>query len=164
LRGDSLSEKDYMPERIKLTSEEIGLISLFQSISGATARDCIRDEKMDRIIFVVNEGEMGLAIGKGGSSIKSAAKQLGKAVEVVEHAEDPKDFIVNALNTSKINEIRLSEKLDGTKAATIIVDQRHKGEVVGKSGRNAERARLLAKRYFNIESIRIVSLEEDEIS
>jgi len=102
-----------MPERITLTSEEIGLISLFQSISGATARDCIKDEKMDRLIFVVNEGEMGLAIGKGGSSIKSAEKQLGKPVEVVEYAEDPKDFIVNALNTRKISEIRMSEKLGG---------------------------------------------------
>lgn len=152
-----------MPERIKLTYEELGLISLFQGISGATARDCITDEKMDRIIFVVKEGDMGLAIGKGGSSIKSAEKQLGKAVEIVEHAEDPKDFIVNALNTRKIDEVRMSEKLDGTKAATIIVDHRHKGEVVGRNGRNAERARLLAKRYFDIESVRIVTLDEGEI-
>ncbi|MEE9134656.1 MAG: NusA-like transcription termination signal-binding factor [Nitrososphaerales archaeon] len=152
-----------MPETIKLTSEEIGLISLFQSISGATARDCIQDEKMNRIIFVVNEGDMGLAIGKGGSSIKSAEKQLGKPVEVVEYAEDPKDFIINALNTRKISEIRMSEKPGGTKAALIIVDQRNKGEVVGRSGRNAERARLLAKRYFDVESIRIISSDEDLI-
>ncbi|MCZ6725698.1 MAG: NusA-like transcription termination signal-binding factor [Thaumarchaeota archaeon] len=152
-----------MPETIKLTSEELGRISLFQSISGATARDCILDEKMNRIIFVVNEGDMGLAIGKGGSSIKSAEKQLGKPVEVVEYAEDPKDFIINALNTRKISEIRMSEKPGGTKAALIIVDQRHKGEVVGRSGRNAERARLLAKRYFDVESIRIISLDEDLI-
>jgi len=152
-----------MPETIKLTSEEIGRISLFQSISGATARDCILDEKMNRIIFVVNEGDMGLAIGKGGSSIKSAEKQLGKPVEVVEYAEDPKDFIINALNTRKISEIRMSEKPGGTKAALILVDQRHKGEVVGRSGRNAERARLLAKRYFDVESIRIISLDEDLI-
>lgn len=152
-----------MPETIKLTSEELGRISLFQSISGATARDCILDEKMNRIIFVVNEGDMGLAIGKGGSSIKSAEKQLGKPVEVVEYAEDPKDFIINALNTRKISEIRMSEKPGGTKAALILVDQRHKGEVVGRSGRNAERARLLAKRYFDVESIRIISLDEDLI-
>ena len=152
-----------MPETIKLTSEELGRISLFQSISGATARDCILDEKMNRIIFVVNEGDMGLAIGKGGSSIKSAEKQLGKPVEIVEYAEDPKDFIINALNTRKISEIRMSEKPGGTKAALILVDQRHKGEVVGRSGRNAERARLLAKRYFDVESIRIISLDEDLI-
>ena len=152
-----------MPETIKLTSEELGRISLFQSISGATARDCILDEKMNRIIFVVNEGDMGLAIGKGGSSIKSAEKQLGKPVEIVEYAEDPKDFIINALNTRKISEIRMSEKPGGTKAALILVDQRHKGEVVGRSGRNAERARLLAKRYFNVENIRIISSDEDLI-
>lgn len=152
-----------MPEKITLTSEEIGLISLFQSISGATARDCIKDEKMDRLIFVVNEGEMGLAIGKDGCWVKSVEKQLGKPVEVVEYAEDPKDFIVNALLTRKISEIRMSEKPDGTKDATIIVDPRHKGEVVGRGGRNAERARLLAKRYFDVESIRIVTIDEDVI-
>ena len=44
------------------------LISLFQNVTKATARDCLDDEKENRIIFVVNEGKMGLAIGKGGSN------------------------------------------------------------------------------------------------
>ena len=52
-----------MTDKIKLGSEELGLISLFQNISGATARDCIIDPKVERIIFVVNKGEMVLAIG-----------------------------------------------------------------------------------------------------
>ena len=44
-------------------------MSLFQNITGAVARDCVVDEKMDRVIFIVNRA-MGLAIGKGGSTIR----------------------------------------------------------------------------------------------
>jgi len=32
------------------------LISLFQNVTKATARECLDEEKQDRIIFVVNEG------------------------------------------------------------------------------------------------------------
>ena len=60
-----------MTQAIKITTEQMRMISLFQNVTGATARDCIEDEKQDRIIFVVNSGKMGLAIGKGGVHIKS---------------------------------------------------------------------------------------------
>ncbi|HEU0143898.1 MAG TPA: NusA-like transcription termination signal-binding factor, partial [Nitrososphaera sp.] len=66
---------------IKLTSDELRLISLFQSITSATARDCIVDDKMDRVIFVVNKGQMGLAIGKGGSTIKQLQNMVAKKIE-----------------------------------------------------------------------------------
>jgi len=56
-----------MTQEIKLTSDQLRLMSLFQNVTGATARDCIEDEKQNRVIFVVNSGKMGLAIGKGGS-------------------------------------------------------------------------------------------------
>ena len=63
-------------QEIKLTTDQMKLMSLFQNITKATARDCIEDEKRDRIIFVVNEGKMGLAIGKGGAHIKSLQIKL----------------------------------------------------------------------------------------
>ena len=146
-----------MPEKIKLTSEELGLMSMFQNISGATVRDCIIDSKMERVIFIVGQGEMGLAIGKGGATIKNVQNTIGKQVELVEWSEDPKQFIMNSLNPQYISEIRISEKADGTKSATVVVDQRRKGALLGKEGRNAEKARLLARRHFSIETIHIVS-------
>jgi len=146
-----------MMEKIKLTSEELGLMSLFQSISGATAKDCIIDNKMNRVVFVVNKGDMGLAIGKKGQSIRTLEKLIGKPVELVEYSDDPKEFIGNALNTKYIYDIRLTEKLDGTKIGVIVVDQRHKGAAVGKGGKNAEKVRLLVKRYFQIDRIHIIA-------
>ncbi|HJS68512.1 MAG TPA: NusA-like transcription termination signal-binding factor [Nitrososphaera sp.] len=145
---------------IKLTSDELRLMSLFQSITSATARDCIVDEKMDRVIFVVNKGQMGLAIGKGGSTIKQLQNVIAKKIELVEFSDDAAEFIRNMLNAEMVNDVRISDRPDGTKQAVVTVDQRKKGAVVGREGRNAEKARLLAKRYFQITNVQIVSPEQ----
>lgn len=149
-----------MTEKIKLTSDELRLMSLFQNITGAVARDCIVDEKMDRVIFIVNKGQMGLAIGKGGSTIKQLQNVVSRKVELVEYSDDPIEFLRNVLNSEMINEIKISDRLDGSKQAVVVVDSRKKGVVVGKEGRNAEKARLLAKRYFQITNVMIVSEEQ----
>lgn len=145
-----------MPESIKLTSEELELMQIFQQASGATARDCIIDTKMDRIIFVVNKGEMGLAIGRAGANVKNIQGAVGKPVELVEHSNDPKEFIKNSLDPKLVSDVRLTERPDGRKVATVVVDEKKKGALLGRDGRNAERARLLAKRYFEISNIHIV--------
>ncbi len=132
-------------------------MSVFQNISGATARDCVIDSRVGRVIFVVNKGEMGLAIGKSGETIRKVQKVLGKQIELVEWSDDAKQLILNSLNPQLISEIRVVEKPNGSITATVIVDQKKKGAVLGKGGRNAEKARLLAKRYFSVETIHIVS-------
>ena len=146
-----------MTQAIKLTTDQIRLISLFQNVTKTTARDCLDDEKQDKIIFVVNEGKMGLAIGKGGSNIKSLQNILKRNVELVEHFDDPIKFLKNILNPKFVNEVKLDTKQDGSSQATVIVDQGNKGLVVGREGRNAERARLFAKRYFDISNVQISS-------
>jgi N utilization substance protein A len=145
---------------IKLTSDELRLMSLFQSVTSATARDCILDEKMDRVIFVVNKGQMGLAIGKGGSTIKQLQNVVAKKIELVEFSDDAAEFIRNMLNADMVNDVRISDRSDGSKQAVVTVDPRKKGAVVGREGRNAEKARLLAKRYFQITNVQIVSPEQ----
>jgi N utilization substance protein A len=115
---------------------------------------------MDRVIFVVNKGQMGLAIGKGGSTIKQLQNMVTRKVELVEFSGDPAEFIRNMLNSDMVNEVRVSDRNDGTKQAVVVVDPKKKGAVVGKEGRNAEKARLLAKRYFQITNVLIVSPEQ----
>ena len=146
-----------MTQSIKLSTDQMRLISLFQNVTKATARDCLDDEKQNKIIFVVNEGKMGLAIGKGGSNIKSLQNILKRNVELVEHFDDPIKFLKNILNPKFVNEVKLDTKQDGSSQATVIVDQGKKGLVVGREGRNAEKARLFAKRYFDISSVQINS-------
>jgi N utilization substance protein A len=148
-----------MTQSIKLTTDELRLMSLFQSITKVTARDCLDDQKYDRIIFVVNEGKMGLAIGKNGSNIKSLSNVLKRNIELVEYFDDPSKFLKHVFNSKFINEIKLTEKVDGSSQAIVLVDASKKGLVVGREGRNAERARLFAKRYFDISSVLINNSE-----
>lgn len=135
-------------------------MSLFQNTTGATARDCVLDPKADRIIFVVSQGEMGLAIGKAGANIKNVQQIVGKEIELVEWSDDAKQLIINALNPKMVSDVRVVDRPDGSKSATVVVDQRKKGAILGKAGRNAEKARLLAKRYFNVENIQIVTPQQ----
>jgi N utilization substance protein A len=149
-----------MTETIKLTTDQIKLMSLFQNVTGATARDCIEDEKLDRVIFVVNPGKMGLAIGKGGITIRNLQNVVKRNVELVEYSDDPAEFLKNMLNPKLVSEVKINKRLDGSMQAIVLVDAKKKGIVVGREGRNAEKARLLAKRYFQISNVLIQSPEK----
>ena len=142
--------------RVRLTAKEMGLIALFQTFTGASVEDCIIDDKNDRIIFVVKQGNVGLAIGRGGKRIKMLERLLRKRLEVVEYVDDAREFLINALRPVRVQGFRLTEKPDGRRIAVITVDPRDKARAIGKNGRNAEKLRLLAKKYFDIDNVVIV--------
>jgi N utilization substance protein A len=144
-----------MATGIKFTSREMRYIALFQSITGATVKDCIVDSDLNRIIFVVKEGSIGMAIGKKGKNIHQLEKMTGKKHEVIEHSDNPAQFIKNALKPAKVDEVRITERIDGKTIAVISVNPKDKGVAIGKNGRNAERIRFLAKRYFQIQNVSI---------
>lgn len=149
-----------MTQSIKLTTDQMRMMSLFQSVTGVTAKDYVEDERQNRSIFVVNSGKMGMAIGKGGIHIKSLQNMVKRNIELVEFDEDPAKFLSNMLNLKLVTEVKINKRQDGSKQAIILVDPKKKGIVVGRDGKNAEKARLLAKRYFDITSILINSPEK----
>jgi len=126
-------------------------------MSGATVRDCIVDDRFQRLIFVINRGQMGLAIGKGGSTIQNIERVVKKPIEVVEWSDDPSEMIRNALDPRGVQEVRVTEKLDGTTAISVVVDPKRKGAILGREGKNAEKVRLIAKKYFNINNVQIIT-------
>ncbi len=144
-----------MSSGIRLTTKEMRYIALFESITSATVRDCIVDDEQNRIIFVVKEGDIGVAIGKGGKNIHMLERMTGKKHEIIEHSTNPQQFIKNALKPAHVNEIRITERPDGKSIAVVSVSPQDKGVAIGKNGRNAERIRLLAKRYFQIQNVSI---------
>jgi N utilization substance protein A len=144
-----------MTTGIKITCDEMRYIALFESISGASVKDCIIDEEQERAIFIVNPGQVGVAIGKGGRNIHTLEKMTGKKHEIIEYSEDPVQFIKNALKPAMVREVRISERTDGKTMAVVTVNSKDKGVAIGKNGKNAERLRFLAKRYFSIQNVSI---------
>jgi N utilization substance protein A len=133
------------------------MISMFQGMTGATARDCVIDEKANRVIFVIAKGQMGLAIGKEGAAVKKIERAVRRPVEVVEWADDIEGLVRNALGAKYVQEVRVGDRLDGTKGIVVVVDQRKKGAALGMGGKNAEKVRLLARRYFGVGNVQITS-------
>ena len=144
-----------MTSGIKFTSTEMRYIALFESITGASGKDCIVDEEQGRVIFIVNAGQVGVAIGRGGRNIHTLERMTGKKHEIIEYSEDPAQFIKNALKPAMVREVRITERPDGKSIAVVNVNPRDKGVAIGKNGKNAERLRFLAKRYFQIENVSI---------
>jgi N utilization substance protein A len=144
-----------MTSGIKLTSREMRYISLFESITGASVKDCIVNEEQNRVIFVVSQGQIGMAIGRGGKNIHVLERMTSKKHEIIEYSEEPVQFIKNALKPAMVKEVRITERPNGKTIAVVAVNPRDKGVAIGKNGRNAERVRFLAKRYFRIQNVSI---------
>jgi len=138
---------------IRLSDEEMRYITLFESITGATAKDCIIDNDANRIIFVIKKGDMGMAIGRNGVNVKRATKLIGRPVELVEAGDTPEELIKNALFPAKVYAVKISKDTSGRLVAHVAVDPKDKGLAIGKDGLKIRRARILAKRYFDIDNI-----------
>lgn len=135
---------------IKLTTDGLRYIALFESLTGAVARDCVIED--DRIIFVVKPGDMGLAIGKKGANINRVKKALGKQVEIVEFSDDAKKFIENSLQPADIKNVHIRDKND-KRLAYVEVKNKDKGLAIGKNGRNINKAKALAQRHHSLDDV-----------
>ncbi len=134
---------------VKLSAESIRYLTLFENLTGASVKDCLVYD--DKVVFVVKRGEMGIAIGKGGINVERARELIGKRIEIIEHSDDPAEFIANIFKPIKVN-VRLMER-GGAKIAQINVSPDLKGIVIGKGGKNINKAKELAKRHHDIEDV-----------
>jgi len=137
---------------VKLTTDGIRYIALFERLTGAVARDCIVDEDNDRIIFVVKNGDMGLAIGKNGNNINRVKKSIGKHIEIVEHSDDLNEFVANALQPVAVKKVQIVSK-DCKRMVYVEVMSKDKGLAIGKNGRNILKAKVLVQRHYGLEDV-----------
>lgn len=135
---------------VRLTEEEMRYISLFERMTEAVVRDCL--EREETVVFVVESGEMGKAIGKGGANIDRVRRSVGKNVEVVEYSDDEAAFVANAFQPAAIESVEISED-DSGKVAYVEVAESDKGLAIGKDGENIETAKQLAQRHYSFDDI-----------
>lgn len=128
----------------------LNTMKLFDRITHASLKDCIIEE--ERIIFVVNEGELGKALGKQAVNVKRLFETLKKKIKIVEFNSDKLKFISNFIHPLKVDNI--SEK-DG-----IVILESHdtktKGLLIGRAAQNLRKLEEYVRRYYDVKEIKIV--------
>ena len=125
------------------------LISLFESVTGAKVKDCINDEKL---IYVIEENDMGKAIGKNGANIKNLEFKLKKKIKLVEHHHLVENFIRSFLNPLVVADIREDHGIVTINGK----DSQTRSMIIGREKSNIKNLLEIAKRYYNINEIKVV--------
>ncbi|MEM1642824.1 MAG: NusA-like transcription termination signal-binding factor [Desulfurococcaceae archaeon] len=137
---------------IKLTPEEIRYMALLHELTGVNVRDCIIDDEFNRIIFLVNPDEVGVAVGTKGVNVQRMKKIVGKNIEIVGYSDKVEELVRYALMPARIRDVRIIERL-GRKTVYVNVEPNDKGLAIGRNGKNVARLKTILKRYHDIDSV-----------
>ncbi len=135
---------------ITFNTKTIRLLTLFENMTNVPVIDCFITD--DIIYFVVEEGKIGLAIGKNGNSIRNIERVVRKKVKVYEYSSDPETFVKNLIPQSM--EVKMIENDMGI-IAEIRVKKRDRGFVIGRDGERIKIYKKILKRIHNISDIQV---------
>ncbi len=100
---------------------------------------------------------IGAMIGQKGTRVMAVINELGgEKIDVIEHSEDPKEFIENSLSPANILEVKTQEKNE----ALVIVPDDQLSLAIGKEGQNVRLAAKLTGWKIDVKSEKEA---EDEI-
>ena len=133
---------------VRFDMETIRLITIFENITGAPVKDCIVTK--DTIYFIIEEGKIGIAIGKNGNSVKNAEKMLDKNIKIFEFSKDLSKFVKKLIHQA--NMIKIREE-DGEVTVEVRVDKNNKGFVIGRDGKNLKLFKEFLRRNYNVSDL-----------
>jgi len=135
--------------RIKYDIDMMKYMSMFESLTGAKLKDCIVN---DGITFVVQENDMGKAIGKKGSNVRRIESTFKKKIRLIEFNEDVLKFVANLIEPLKVNEITQEEGVVSIRSD----NRKTKGMIIGRDKEKINALNGIVKRYFEIEEVKVV--------
>ncbi|RLI98339.1 MAG: NusA-like transcription termination signal-binding factor [Candidatus Aenigmatarchaeota archaeon] len=133
---------------VKLSTDSIRIIALFEKVTNVHAKDCIINDK--EIYFVVGKDKVGRAIGKNGSKMKDLRRMLaGRHVKIFAYGDNLEDSVKSMIpNASKV-EIK-------DDSVFVSVPGNEKVSVIGKNGRNINAIREILKRQFDVKKLKLL--------
>ncbi|XRO75601.1 NusA-like transcription termination signal-binding factor [Methanocaldococcus sp. 28A] len=139
--------------KVRLTTEEIMKIGFFEKIANVPIIDCVLND--ERVAFIVKEGDIGAAIGKGGENVKTAEEKFGKKVDIIEYSNDWRKFIRNIFAPIQLEDVWV-KRVGKDVVAFIKINPKVRSAVFGEKGKNLERALEILKRHTKITKIKVI--------
>ncbi len=104
---------------------------------------------------------VGACVGIRGARVQGIVRELqGENIDIVQYADEPKTFIINALKPATVRKIELDE---GKKEAFVVVDDDQFSLAIGKKGQNVRLAAKLTGWKIDIKPLSEVRTEDVEV-
>ena len=130
----------------KYDLKTIGLITTFEKITRTNVKTIFID-KNSQVIFIVNEGDAGKAIGKGGKNIKKFSYLAKKKIKVIEFNPEVKEFIKNCIEPLKVDSVEKEGKIVTLHAKS----RQTRAMLIGRNKENLIALSNIIRKYFDVE-------------
>jgi N utilization substance protein A len=140
--------------RIKLNTEDIMRISLFEKMTGADVIDSVADE--EKITFVIKEGDIGAAIGKGGENVRNATEKFGRKIDLIEYSDDVKQFIRNIFAPVELEDV-WTKKFGDDLVVYLRIHPKLRRAIIGDKGKKIDSAVDLVSRLSGVKNIKVIA-------
>ncbi len=125
--------------------EVLGLMNFLSSLTHARVKDCFKEE--DTVYCVVEKGDIGLAIGKGGANIQRISQTIKKKIRIIEYGETPAKLVRNLIYPTKVEDVVEKEGL----VEIVGGDKQTKGLLIGRDSKNLKFLNKVVQRFFKVE-------------
>lgn len=136
--------------KIVFDMQTMQTIALFEQLTGAHVKDCVPND--EQVIFIVHEGEIGKAIGKGGQHVRNLENKLKKRIKIVEYHTDVMQFVKNVVAPLELKEVKMEDSTVFLSAK----DLKTRGLLIGRGASNLRLFEAIVQRYFPIKELRVI--------
>jgi N utilization substance protein A len=139
-----------MSSKIVYDTGTMQVIAHFEQMTRARVRDCIITEQ--QVIFIVEPGDIGKAIGPRGANIRRIEAGLKKKVKIAEFSHELVTFIKNLVYPIDVREVK--EQDDGV-VVLVPPDLKARGLLIGRNAQTLRAYESVVQRYFPIKELKV---------
>ena len=137
--------------KTKYDVELLKTMALFENMTGAKLKDCFVNK--ERLIFVIEQGDMGKALGKHKGNIQRIEESLNRKIKIIEFNPDVLTFVRNLMFPLRILEMGQDEGIITVKGP----DAKTKGLMIGARAQNLRNYEEIVRKYFEgIKEIKVI--------
>lgn len=141
-----------MNTKIVYDEDTLKKMALFESITNSRLKDFFDDPIQERLVFIVQPGELWKALGKGSANVPKLEKAYNRKIKIVEFNADLVTFVKNIARPLKVEDVSESEGIVTIRHE----DLQTKGLLIGKNARNLRNMETNIRRYFEVKEIKVV--------
>lgn len=139
-----------MSSKIVYDTGTMQVIAHFEQMTRARVKDCIIAE--NQVIFVVEPGDVGKAIGPKGANIRRLEAALKKKIKIAEFAHELVTFIKNLVYPIDVREVK--EQDDGV-VVLVPPDLKARGLLIGRNAQTLRAYEAVVQRFFPIKELKV---------